>query len=160
MSEEFVADASVAMAWAVESQSSPQSKALLDRVAAGVPFVVPVLWPFEVANGLLVLLRRKRMTPQDFARICRDFEAAKPVIDAEGPRLLWHEVTDLAEKFGLTIYDAAYLELAIRRRLALASRDASLNDAARLCGVKNPALTPPSPLPANPDRPLRKRYHE
>lgn len=136
MSEGFVADASVGMAWAVESQSSAETKDLLDRVASGVPFVVPVLWPFEVTNALLMLVRRKRMTPEDFVRVRLDLATAKPVIDAEGPRFAWNDITDLAEKFGLTIYDATYLELAIRRCLPLASLDTSLNDAARLRGVK------------------------
>ena len=76
------------------------------------------------------------MTPEDFARVRTDFWIAKPVIDAEGPRFVWKEIADLAAQFGLTIYDAAYLELAMRRELALASRDTSLNDAARLCGVQ------------------------
>jgi predicted nucleic acid-binding protein len=58
------------------------------------------------------------------------------VIDAEGPRFAWNDITSLAETFGLTIYDATYLELAIRRGLPLALRDTSLNDAARLRGVK------------------------
>ncbi len=136
MSEGFVADASVGMAWAVESQSSAETKDLLDRVASGVSFVVPVFWPFEVANALLMLVRRRRMTPEDFVRVRVDFGIAKPVIDTEGPRLAWSDITELAEKFGLTIYDAAYLELAIRRGLPLASRDSSLNEAARLRGVK------------------------
>ena len=135
MNEGFVADASIAMAWAVASQSSLETKELLDRVGVGAPFVVPILWPFEVANALLFLMRRKRMSPEDFARVRHDFAIAKPVIDDEGPRLAWKEIADLAEKFDLTIYDAAYLELAIRRRLPLASRDSALNNAARKCGV-------------------------
>ena len=136
MTDAFVADASVGMAWAVESQSSRETKDLLDSVGAGAPFFVPVLWPFEVVNALLVLVRRRRMTAEDFARVRADFWVAKPVIDVEGMALTWKEIADLAEKFGLTVYDAAYLELALRRRLPLASRDTSLNDAARRCGVK------------------------
>jgi len=136
VTEGFVADASVGIAWAVESQASPDTRDLLDQVGAGVPFIVPVLWPFEVTNALLILVRRGRMTPEDFSRVRADFWIAKPVIDAEGPRFAWDETVHLAEKFGLTVYDASYLELAMRTRLALASRDASLNRAARLCGVQ------------------------
>ena len=83
-----------------------------------------------------MLVRRRRMTPDDFARVRLDFATARPVIDAEGPRFAWNDITNLAETFGLTIYDAKYLELAMRRGLPLASRDTSLNDAARLRGVK------------------------
>jgi len=78
----FVLDSSVAIACSVESQSSPETKALLDKVGTGVPFVVPVLWPFEVANTLLILMRRKHMTQQDYLRARLDFQAARPVIDA------------------------------------------------------------------------------
>lgn len=132
----FVADASVGIAWSVISQSTPVTEKLLDRVDAGMPFVVPVLWPFEVANALLMLRRRKRMAPDEFARACGEFAGLTPLIDDEGPRLALNEIIGLADKFGLTIYDATYLELAIRRRLALASRDKSLNNAARTCGVE------------------------
>lgn len=136
MSEGFVADASVGMAWAVASQSSLETKELLDRVGRGAPFVVPVLWPFEVVNALLVLVRRKRMTPEDFARVRADFWIAKPEIDVGGPHLARKEIAALAEKFGLTVHDATYLELALRRGLPLASRDAALSGAARLCGLQ------------------------
>ena len=54
MSEGFIADASVGVAWAVHSQASAVTDKLLDRVAAGTLLVAPTLWPFEVANSLLV----------------------------------------------------------------------------------------------------------
>jgi len=76
------------------------------------------------------------LAPDEFARARLELEGLTPLIDEEGARLVWNDVTELAERFGLTIYDAAYLELAIRRGLPLASRDTSLNDAARLRGVK------------------------
>ena len=101
----------------------------------GTPFVVPVLWLFEVANALLMLVRRKRMPLDEFARIQLELDALRPLVDDEGPHLVWSEITALAERFGLTVYDAAYLELAMRRGLPLASRDTELNEAARLCGV-------------------------
>jgi hypothetical protein len=81
------------------------------------------------------------MTQQDFARVRADFWIAKPLIDADGPSLAWTEIADLAERFGLTVYDAVYLELAVRKGLALASRDTALTNAARLCG-ENVALSP------------------
>jgi predicted nucleic acid-binding protein len=132
----FVADASVGIAWSVISQASADTEELLDRVQAGTPFIVPVLWPYEIANALLMLARRKRLTPGEFERALLGLESLSPLIDDEGPRRAANEVTDLAERLGLTVYDAAYLELAERRGLALASRDAALNEAARTCGVK------------------------
>jgi len=61
MSEGFIADSSVGVAWAVPSQASHATDDLLDTVATGSPLVVPTLWPFEVANSLLVVLRRNRI---------------------------------------------------------------------------------------------------
>lgn len=82
-----------------------------------------------------MLLRRKRMTPGEFTRARLDLSALMPVIDDEAARLTWSEILDLAERFGLTVYDAAYVELSIRKGLPLASRDSALNEAARRCGV-------------------------
>lgn len=136
MSSGFVADSSVGVAWAVEAQSSAVTRHLLDDVASGTPFFVPVLWMFEVANSLLVLVRRKRIEPEQYARARWDLIRLNPTIDDEAPRAALGKIADLAEKYVLSVYDAAYLELAVRRGLPLASRDAVLNKAARLSGVK------------------------
>ena len=132
----FVADSSVGVAWAVLSQSSEATADLLENVASGAALVVPVLWTFEVANSLLVLARRKRITPEQSARASRALIHLNPIIDEEGPRLALNKISDLAKQHALSAYDAAYLELAIRRRLPLASRDAALNKAAKLSGVR------------------------
>lgn len=132
----FVADASVGIAWTVESQATPATEHLLDCIQNGAPFVVPFLWSFEAANALLVLVRRKRILSEDFPRACAALSGLTPLVDDRGPDLAWKQVSNLAERFELTIYDATYLEVAIRRGLALASRDKALNGAARLCGVK------------------------
>lgn len=136
MSNGFVADSSVGVAWAVLSQSSAATERLLNDVGAGAPLVVPVLWMFEVANALLVLTRRKRVGPEQYARARRALSRLTPTVDEEGPRGALGKISDLAEKHALSVYAAAYLELAIRRGLPLASRDADLNRAANLCGVK------------------------
>ena len=135
MSNGFVADSSVAVAWAVLSQSSQPTERLLNHVASGRPFVVPILWVFEVANALLVLTRRNKIRPEQCARARRALSHLNPVVDEEGPRSALGKVSDLAEEHGLSVYDATYLELALRRRLPLASRDKDLNKAAARCGV-------------------------
>jgi predicted nucleic acid-binding protein len=132
----FVADSSVAISWVALSQSTKVTDRLLDDVASGTPFIVPVLWMFEVANSLLVLMRRKRIDQEECSRARSILSRLMPVVDDEGPRLALGQITDLAQKHELSVYDAAYLELAIRKRLPLASRDASLNKAAKLAGVK------------------------
>ncbi len=127
----FVADCSVTIAWTIHSQSSESTESLLNQVEAGVRFVVPTLWPFEIANTLLVLTRRGRITHEDAARAGKALALLNPIIDEEGHRLAMTETSRLAAKYSLTVYDAAYLELALRRRLPLASRDNALNTAAR-----------------------------
>jgi predicted nucleic acid-binding protein len=132
----FVADSSVGVAWAVASQSSDGTRSLLDEVAAGRPCVIPVLWMFEVANTLLVLLRRRRISADEYARARHGLTELRPVVDDEGPHLAFGETLELADKHALSVYDAAYLELALRKSLPLASRDGALNKAAGRAGVK------------------------
>jgi predicted nucleic acid-binding protein len=131
----FVVDASVGVSWAVSSQSSPATGLLLEEVAAGKPFVVPGLWMFEVANALLVLMRRKKIQPQQCSRARGALSRLHPVIDDDGPRLALHRIWELADELSLSIYDAAYLELAQRKGLPLASRDTKLRAAAAKCGI-------------------------
>ena len=136
MSEGFIADSSVGVAWAVHSPASKATDDLLDSAAAGTPLVVPTLWPFEVANSLLVLLRRKRILAEERERALGALVRLPLVVDDEGPRLALGSISELAAEHGLTVYDAAYLELAVRRKLPLASRDVALCKAARGCRVK------------------------
>ena len=123
------------VSWAVSSQSSPAAATLLEHVAAGKPFVVPGLWMFEVANALLVLMRRNKIPPLQCARTRGALSRLHPVIDDDGPRLALHRIWEFADEFTLSIYDAVYLELAQRKGLPLASRDAALRRAAAKCGV-------------------------
>ena len=94
-----------------------------------------MLWMFEVASSLLVLMRRKRIEPEECARARRDLIALTPVVDEEGRRVALGKISDLADEHALSVYDAAYLELTLRRGLALASRGPALNKAAKRSGV-------------------------
>lgn len=136
MSEGFIADSSVGVAWAVHSQASAATDQLLDGVAAGTPLVVPTLWPFEVANSLLVLLRRKRLLAAERDRAVAALAHLPLLVDDDGPRLALGRISGLAAEHGLSVCDAAYLELAVRRKLPLASRDEALRKAAQRCHVK------------------------
>jgi predicted nucleic acid-binding protein len=132
----FVADASMGIAWVIPSQATAASRRLLDDVCAGTSFAVPVLWAFEVANTLLTLRRRKRLQPDECAIARRELGLLYPMIDEQGPEMAFASISDLAETHRLSVYDATYLELAIRLGLPLASRDATLNRAAKLSGVR------------------------
>jgi predicted nucleic acid-binding protein len=136
MREGFVADSSVGVAWAVHSQASEATEQLLEKVAAGTPLVVPTLWPFEVANSLLVLLRRGRILAAERDRALGALNRLLLTVDDEGCRLAFEKTSQLAVEQGLSVYDAAYLELAIRRKLPLASRDESLRAAAQRSRVR------------------------
>ena len=87
MSEGFIADSSVGVAWAVASQANDATDKLLEEVATGTPVVVPTLWSFEVANSLLVLLRRKRILAPERDRALGALARLPLVVDDEGSRL-------------------------------------------------------------------------
>ncbi len=132
----FVADASVGAAWLVSSQSDSETDRLLNEVEAGAGVHVPALWLLEIANTLLVLRRRGRLDEKGYAQSHLDLLDLHPRVDEEDHRVTLGKVSQLAEQHGLSIYDAVYLELALRRALPLASRDAALNKAAKAAGVR------------------------
>lgn len=136
MSTSFIVDASVGFAWIYEGQATPETDGLLNQVAAGATVVVPALWFLEMANVLLVAQRRRRLTAIQRKAALEKLTALQFTMDEEGTRHAFGRTSELAEKHGLTIYDATYLELASRRSLPLASRDEALKTAARRCGVK------------------------
>jgi len=131
----FVADASVAIAWVHPAQATSETEAMLDRLVAGDSLVVPALWPLEVANALTVLRRRRKLTPDEARNAIEIIRELPVVIDHEAAAIAFTRLVDLASKYELTIYDAAYIELAARRELPLASNDARMKQAAIRSGV-------------------------
>jgi predicted nucleic acid-binding protein len=131
----LVADASVVLAWCFEDEATAWTDGLLDRLYAGDVLVVPAHWPSEVANGLLFAFRRQRIAAGR-AELFWDQLANLP-IEAEPPLspLLAKQVLLLAGRFGLTAYDAAYVELALRRQLPLATLDSRMTSAAMSAGI-------------------------
>jgi len=131
----FVLDNSVALAWCFRDERTPLSIALLDRVTQEGA-VVPQLWPLEALNVLLAAERRQRID-RDLRLRLTGFLTALPItIDAETADQTWGATARLAEAHRLTAYDAAYLELAQRLGLPLATQDADLIAAARATGVR------------------------
>src|SRR5579863_4475511 len=122
------------MAWVLPSQASEPTNDLLNQLMSGAVIWVPSLWPYEVSNSLLVLLRRKRLLQEDYLAARVFFQGLRTSIDDAGQYFAGGRTADLAIEFGLTVYDAAYLELAVRKQLSLASRDSDLNRAAARCG--------------------------
>ena len=136
MSASFIVDASVGFAWVYQGQATPETEQLLNEVAAGATVIVPALWFLEMSNVLLMAQRRHRLTAAQRKAAMEKLTAMQLTVDEEGTRNAFGKTSELAEKHGLTIYDATYLELALRRSLPLASRDEALKIAAKQCGLK------------------------
>jgi predicted nucleic acid-binding protein len=127
MSPRLVLDASAAVCWASPDEAPPA--ALADAIAAG-GCLAPALWAYEVHNVLLVLQRRKRLTSEGHAAAHAALAALGVELETPTWGLVEHAVLHLARKHALSVYDAAYLELAMRRRLPLATFDQLLRKAA------------------------------
>jgi len=109
---------------------------MLDAVADGAAIDVPALWPLEVANALTVLVRRRKLTPGEREAALAWLRGLPVRIDHEAASLAFSRLSDLATANHLSVYDAAYLELAERRQLPLACKDGPLCKAARKTGVR------------------------
>jgi predicted nucleic acid-binding protein len=130
----LVLDASLTLSWYFEDERTPTVDAVLDQVAASSA-VVPSLWRIEVANGLQMAIRRNRIDRDFRDRAVRHLSLLPIVIDPETDAYVWTATLRLSDRFGLTVYDAAYLELAQRRDLPLASIDKALRTAGQRLGV-------------------------
>ncbi len=117
----FVIDASATLPWCFADEATEATNALLIRLRTGDEALVPAHWPAEVANALLVAVRRNRIPPEDVHQFLENLEALPIRIDTTTRNQIRAEVFPLAEQYELTVYDAAYLELAIRESLPLAT---------------------------------------
>ena len=131
----FVIDASIAVAWCFEDQKAPEAERVLDRMAAGGEALAPAIWPFEVANALRSAERSKRLTPVQTARFLERLLGFGILLEAPQMASVFDQVLSRARAHRLTVYDAAYLELAVRTGLPLATLDGALRKAARKLGV-------------------------
>ncbi len=131
----FVPDASATLAWCFEDETSDWTEALLARLKAGDTAVVPQHWPMEVANAFLMAMRGGRISKDKTVRFFGDLLALPIRIDSASTETTFGQVFAYAEQYGLTVYDAAYLELAVREGFALATLDNDLRNAARAAGV-------------------------
>ncbi len=131
----LVVDASAIIGWALrEPAVAERMEAVVARVLRDGA-TAPAVWPFEVANTLVMAVRRQRLT-QDEARAALAQAATLAVaLDATSLTLAWERAAPLAFRHALTAYDATYLELALRHHAVLASLDAKLVAAARAEGL-------------------------
>jgi predicted nucleic acid-binding protein len=122
----FVLDASVAGVWASKHEKHPLAALALSTLRTDTA-LVPTIWWYEVRNILIVNERRGRTTQDDSEAFLRDLATLSIVIDTAINDAV---IFELARRHRLTFYDAAYLELAVRLRLPLATLDTALAAAA------------------------------
>jgi predicted nucleic acid-binding protein len=135
VSAAFVLDCSVTMSWCFGDEATAAAFALLDRLGSETA-VVPSHWFLEVANVLTVAEKRKRMTAPATAEFLKLLGALDIEIDNATADNVFPHVLPLCRKYSLASYDAAYLELALRRQLPLASLDNELRAGAKRAGIK------------------------
>lgn len=121
----FVLDCSVTLAWLLPYENSAAADALAGELARTTA-VVPAIWTYEVANALLVAQRRARIGDNELIRMQRALAALPIEVEAVAKDHVLSAVADLGRRLGITSYDAAYIELAARRKLPLATLDERL----------------------------------
>jgi predicted nucleic acid-binding protein len=135
MSRAFVVDASVAFSWVYPDQASTYTDGVLAALGEGGSVFVPTLWPIEVTNAILVSIRRRRMTNAEGKSAFEFLRALTVTVDPDAPSVAFTRIYDLAHAHSLSAYDACYLELAIRKSIAIATRDEPLIKAAKATGI-------------------------
>jgi len=130
----LVVDTSVTAAWCFEDETTPFTESILDRVALDGA-VVPGIWPFEMANVLAVAERRGRLEPSRSTQFLDTLQGLSIAVDQQESAAVLRSVIPVSRTYGLSAYDAAYLELALRTDAVLATSDGRLRTAAKRAGV-------------------------
>jgi predicted nucleic acid-binding protein len=132
----LVIDGSTAIGFLLKDEQGVAPLQALEVIERGVSTYVPAHWSVEVANGLIMAERRKRASQADITEALALVAALPVESDDETAQRAVSDTAALARQYGLTIYDAAYLELAMRRGATLATTDHALAKAAKAAGVR------------------------
>ncbi len=135
MTRALVLDCSAVLPWIFHDEKSAATDRLLDDLTAGAQAWVPALWHLELGNVLLGAQRRGRIDQAGVEAFLAQLGVYGIAVDAETIGRAWGKTLDLAVQHKLSTYDAAYLELALRRHLPLATLDTDLIRAARATGT-------------------------
>ncbi len=130
----LVLDSSATLAWIYGDETTDAIRAVFEAVADNGA-VVPALWRLEVGNSLTVAMRRNRIDAELRRAALADLALLDIATDPHTDGHVWSDTLHLADRFRLTLYDAAYLELAQRRGLPLATLDAELRSAGDALGI-------------------------
>lgn len=128
-------DASVALCWCFADQIHPYAEAVQAAIGAGASPLAAFVWPLEIGQALVRAERASKLTAAAVQAWVASFSDPPIRIDRAGLDQAFGPVLALARHTGLSTYDAAYLELAVRARLPLATLDADLKKAARRQGI-------------------------
>lgn len=124
-SYDFVLDCSITMAWCFEDEENEYSESVLERLRSSRA-IVPSIWPLEVFNVLLIAKKKRRISALQTSNFIDALSQLPIIVDLSTSTKTMHSIFVLAEEANLTIYDAAYLELAIREKIPLFTLDKSL----------------------------------
>lgn len=127
-------DASLALAWTFADERTDAATAVFRRVVTEGACVPD--WHLEIANGMRTAIRRGRASIAERNGFLADLARLRIDVDIETADRAWTSTNELSDRYGLTPYDAAYLEVAIRRQLPLGTRDNALVAAAGAAGVE------------------------
>lgn len=127
-------DASAALSWCFEDESGPVGLRALNHVRDHGA-IVPAIWPLEVLNSVIAGVRRERIDGEGIDRFQQILSQLPIEIELLSIEHCFNRILSISTGFGLTAYDASYLELAQRKNLALATRDKRLISAARAFGI-------------------------
>ncbi|MGA8052596.1 MAG: type II toxin-antitoxin system VapC family toxin [Burkholderiales bacterium] len=130
----FVLGSSVTLAWLLPDEASEDAETLAARLETDVA-TVPAVWPLEICNALLMAQRRGRIPGSDIERLAAALADLPIEVDRSVSELSIAALASLARRLKLTAYDAAYIDLAKRRSLALATLDARLRSACKKEGI-------------------------
>lgn len=133
---EWGLDSSLALAWGLPDETSPQADRFLGRLAADDTLWVPALWWYEISNALVMAERRRRLREAERLNMLELYANLPLKTDAHLTTETMWRVQALAQEHTLSAYDAAYLELALRKGLELATLDRRLITAAKAAGVR------------------------
>ncbi len=132
---DLVLDASLTLRWFLEDEADRKYSLGVLASLTEKRAIVPILWFYEVGNGLLMAYRRKRISLEQIDGFLTRLKAL-PIEAAQQTPSEVLELPPLAQARGLTNYDAAYLAVAIRTNLPLATTDSVLRKAAAATGVR------------------------
>ncbi|MFZ0732713.1 MAG: type II toxin-antitoxin system VapC family toxin [Candidatus Sulfotelmatobacter sp.] len=134
--EKFVLDASITLAWCFPEEATAGTERLLDLLANGGSAITPAIWPYEVANALLVGERRKPISMAQVTSVLRRISELPIMVDPIRVERAFDQVLSFARQEQLSEYDAAYLELALREAVPIATLDDGLRRAAQRAGIQ------------------------